>query len=105
MRKNDKKAEQRITYLVKSFIEQEINLFKKESLGYVKKYFRYVNLGNRITRKINAAKNGTFILLSKEEDVAVTIKKGTGTPTTIIEIKHNELCFKKDSNNISLKYY
>jgi len=86
----------RIQILVKLFIEQELLLFNKKSLGYVKKYFRYLHLGNRLTRKINSTKNGVFNLISKEHDVIITIQKGSGGPVTNVEINHNELWFKKD---------
>ena len=93
MKKNDPITVKRTEILVKSFIEQEILQFNKASLGYVKKYFRYTHIGNRIIRKINAAKSGIFRLVSKDKDVEITIKKGESNCITFIEIKNNELCW------------
>lgn len=91
MKKNDPITIKRTEVLVKSFIEQEMLQFDKANLGYVKKYFRYTHLGNRIVRKINATRNGIFRMISRNGDVEITIKKGESNHVTLIEIKNNEL--------------
>ena len=97
MIKSDAISEKRIEMLVKTFIETEMLTFKKKGYGYMKKYFRYLHLGNRIANKIKNTKQGIFILISRNEDVRITLVKGdvveTG-PKVIITFKNNEVCFK-----------
>jgi len=95
MKKNDLVSNKRVELVVRAFIEQELTLFDKNSLGFTKKYFRYVHLGNRLIRKINATRNGIFKLQSKEKDIEMTIKIGESNHITKVGIKNNELWFKQ----------
>jgi len=97
MIKNDAASNKRIEMLVKVFIETEMLTFTKKGYGYMKKYFRYLHLGNRIINKIKATKQGAFILISKESDIKITLVKGNITKVTsevAITIVNNEVCFK-----------
>lgn len=97
MKKNEKTSEERIKLLVNAFIESEIKRYKQGQFGLVRKYFRYVHLGNRLTRKISAASNELFILRSAEGDAEIRITKGRGSVVPkIVTIKNNELCWLQD---------
>jgi len=99
MIKNNNNSEKRIEMLVRTFIETEMLTYSNKGYGYIKKYFRFTHLGNRLTRKIKNAKSTAFILISKEADIKITIVKGdiiNVKEEISVSILKNELCFKKN---------
>jgi len=98
MKKNSQTDQKRIEIAVKLFIDTEIERYKqqKQQYGLVGKYFRYVHLGNRLVRKISAARNTTFILRSVENDLEIKIVKENGHTNAVVTIKNNELCWLPD---------
>jgi len=98
MLKNNTTDTKRIQTIVSLFIESEMEKYKHraQTFGLVSKYFRFVHLGNRLTRKIAAAKNTTFILKSREGDVEIKIVKGDGHTNATVTIENNELCWQKN---------
>jgi len=96
MKKNNQIDQKRIKIIVKLFIDSEIERYKHQSqqFGLVRKYFRFVHLGNRIIHKISATKNTTFILKSLYEDLEIKVIKGTGNLVTTVTIINNELCWE-----------
>jgi len=98
MKKNNQTDQKRIEIAVKLFIDTEIEKYKnqKQQLGLVRKYFRFVHLGNRLVRKISSANNTTFVLKSVYNDLELKIVKGNGHTNAIITIQNNELCWQTD---------
>ena len=96
MKKNNPEDNTRIDIIIGLFVEMEMQRFSKvKNVSTVKRYFRYVHLGNRLKRKISSANNVTFILRSA--DIEIKIIKGSGSIVPkIVEIKNNELCWQKD---------
>jgi len=98
MEKNNQKDQKRIELAVKLLIDTEIEMYKRDGhqLGLVRKYFRFVHLGNRLVHKISAAGNATFILKSIYEDLEIKIVKGEGREKFTVSIERNELCWQKN---------
>ena len=91
MEKNPIK-ERKTTIIVKAFIDTELLRYPENA---IKKYFRYVHLGNRLVKKIKASKNTLYILKNTGDETQFYICKGKGNKTVEVTIENNELCLKQ----------